>query len=220
MAARESFGWYWGLNDGHFPSGSKASAVLTDAEWEQVGSSGWAVTTAELKREYQRHRFSRQLGAASDSLTFLFSHRDPGGQHVGGIQLSGISGAPIWLPTRGPGARSPAAGRIGEKCPRLSVAETATPIFPRGLSLADIDLKRDLLAAMDPESGQPVALSPSAADTLMVSPFAWLLRRLGLRAQGVGHGCAGSHPCGHAGPRCVRKAFSRGPALDKKGSDF
>ena len=43
-----------GFNDGHFPSGSRASAVFTEAEWEQVASSGWAVTTAESFRERQR----------------------------------------------------------------------------------------------------------------------------------------------------------------------
>lgn len=166
-----------GFNEGHFPSGSKASAVLTDAEWEQVASTGWAVTTAELKREQQRHRFSRQLGAASDSLTFLFSHRDPGGNTLE------ASSSLVFLARRfgcAPEDLVLEAGRREDrqKVPELSVAESAGPVLPRALPLADIDLKRDLLAAMDPESDQPVALSPSAADTLMVSPFAWLLRRL------------------------------------------
>ncbi|WP_419663972.1 hypothetical protein Dvar_42120 [Desulfosarcina variabilis str. Montpellier] len=166
-----------GFNDGHFPSGSKASAVLTDAEWEQAASTGWAVTTAELKREQQRHRFSRQLGAASDSLTFLFSHRDPGGNTLE------ASSSLVFLARRfgcAPEDLVLEAGRREDrqKVPELSVAESARSVLPRALPLADIDLKRDLLAAMDPESDQPVALSPSAADTLMVSPFAWLLRRL------------------------------------------
>ena len=166
-----------GFNDGHFPSGSKASAVLTDAEWEQVASTGWAVTTAELKREQQRHRFSRQLGAASDSLTFLFSHRDPGGNTLE------ASSSLVFLARRfgcPPEDLVLEAGRREDrqKVPELSIAESAVPVLPRALPLADIDLKRDLLAAMDPEFDQPVALSPSAADTLMVSPFAWLLRRL------------------------------------------
>ena len=46
---------------------------LTEAEWEQLASYGCTVTTAESIRERQRTLFSRQLAAASDSLTFLFS---------------------------------------------------------------------------------------------------------------------------------------------------
>jgi hypothetical protein len=166
-----------GFNDGHFPSGSKASAVLTDAEWEQVATCGWAVATAELKREYQRHRFSRQLAVASDSLTFLFSHRDPGGDTLE------ASSSLVFLARRfgcPPEELVLETGRREDryKVPELAIATTAEPTLPRDLPVADIDLKRDLFAAIGSAAEQPVALSPSAADTLMVSPFAWLLRRL------------------------------------------
>jgi hypothetical protein len=103
-----------------------------------------------------------------------------------------------------------------QKVPELSVAESARPVLPRALPLADIDLKRDLLAAMDPESDQPVALSPSAADTLMVSPFAWLLRRLGCEPRVWGTDEMNPISAGMLAHGVLEKLFLVGRPLIKK----
>ncbi|MBC2710637.1 MAG: hypothetical protein HGJ94_06460 [Desulfosarcina sp.] len=68
-----------GFNDGHFPGGGRASAVLTEAEWESVAVCGWPVITAEKARQRQRNLFARQISAATDNLTILFSRRDAAG---------------------------------------------------------------------------------------------------------------------------------------------
>ena len=166
-----------GFNDGHFPSGSRASAVLTEAEWEQVASSGWAVTTAESIRERQRALFSRQLAAASDSLTFLFSRRDAAGKTVE------PSSSMVFLARRFGCQAEELVSELSrwedrKQVPELTVASKGAPVPPRHLPIADIDLKVDLLAALGPAPDEPASLSPSAADTLLVSPFAWLLSRL------------------------------------------
>ena len=166
-----------GFNDGHFPSGSRASAVLTEAEWEQVASYGCTVTTAESIRERQRTLFSRQLAAASDSLTFLFSRRDAAGNTM-------EPSSSLAFLARRFGVQSEelvfelSRWEDRKQIPALAIAPTDAPVPPRQLPIADIDLNVDLLTAFGPAPDEPASLSPSAADTLMVSPFAWLLRRL------------------------------------------
>lgn len=166
-----------GFNDGHFPSGSRASAVLTEAEWEQLAPYGWAVTTAESIRERQRVLFSRQLAAASDSLTFIFSRRDAAGKTVE------PSSSLVFLARRFGCQAEELVLELSrwedrKQVRELAIAAKGAPVPPRHLPIADIDLNVDLLTAFGPAPDEPASLSPSAADTLMVSPFAWLLGRL------------------------------------------
>ena len=96
-----------------------------------------------------------------------------------------------------------------EKAPELALAPEGQPVAPRSLPVADMELDVDLLAAFGREPGELAPLSPSAADTLMVSPFAWLLGRLGLQPEAVGAGRAGPMTAG-TWPMGVRSALSRG----------
>ena len=166
-----------GFNDGHFPSGSRASAVFTEAEWEQVASIGWAVTTAESFRKRQRALFASQLAAASDSLTLLFSRRDPSGNALES------SSSLVFLARRFNCQPEDLVLELSRKedrnqIPGLPIAKESIPSPPRPLPIADIDLKVDLLTALGPAPNEPISLSPSASDTLMVSPLAWFLGRL------------------------------------------
>ncbi len=166
-----------GFNDGHFPSGSRASAVFTEAEWEQLASNGWAVTTAESFRKRQRDLFVRQLAAASESLTLLFSRRDTAGNTLE------PSGSLLFLARRFACQPEELVLELGRRedrkqAPELAIASKNAPVSPRSLTIADIDLKVDLLAALSQKPDKPISLSPSAADTLMVSPLAWFLGRL------------------------------------------
>lgn len=63
--------------------------------------------------------------------------------------------------------------------PNLPTAPAAPPSPPRPITVKDLDFKTDLLALFSKKEDALVPLSPSAAETLMVSPFAWLLRRIG-----------------------------------------
>ena len=166
-----------GFNDGHFPSGSRASAVFTEAEWEQVASTGWAVTTAESFRKRQRDVFVRQLASACESLTLFFSRRDTAGDAME------PSSSLVFLARRFGCHPEDLVLELSRKedcrqIPDLATALKDTPAVPRPLTIADIDLKVDLLTALGTDPDKPISLSPSAADTLMVSPLAWFLRRL------------------------------------------
>lgn len=166
-----------GFNDGHFPGGGRASAVLTEAEWESVAVCGWPVITAEKARQRQRNLFARQISAATDNLTILFSRRDAAGDTLE------PSSSLVFLARRFGLEPDDMVLELDRRDDRnqiheLSIAAADEPVPPRALPIADIDLKVDLLAAFGPAPGELAPLSPSAADNLMVSPFAWLLRRL------------------------------------------
>ena len=167
-----------GFNEGHFPVHAGASAVLTEAEWEAVAASGWPVETAEKNRQRQRDCLARQISAATDSVTLMFSRRDNAGEALE------PSSSLVFLARRfglepEEMVLEPERQSDREKVPELVLAPECIPAAPRDLPVADMRLDVDLLEAFGREPGELAPLSPSAADTLMVSPFAWLLGRLG-----------------------------------------
>jgi RecB family exonuclease len=166
-----------GFNEGHFPAGTGSSAVFTEAEWELIEAAGWPVVTNDLIRKRQRQLFATQLAAATESLTITFARRDAVGQALE------PSSSLVFL-ARSLGLESDDLiyeldrSEDVRRIPDLPVAETASPTPPRELSAADIELGVDLLEVFSRKEGELTPLSPSAAETLMVSPLAWLLRRL------------------------------------------
>jgi hypothetical protein len=169
-----------GFNEGHFPAGAGSSAVFTEAEWEQIEEAGWPVLTSDLIRKRQRRLFTDQIAAATESLTLFFTRRDALGQVLAPssslVFLSrslGVDADALTLDLD----RSEDIRKISD----LPLAKKALPSPPRRLSVADIELGVDLLETVSRKPGTMAPLSPSAADTLMVSPFAWLLDRLGCK---------------------------------------
>ena len=166
-----------GFNEGHFPAGDRASAVLMEAEWESVSECGWPVMTAEKIRERQRDLFARQIASATDSLTILFSRRDAAGNAME------PSSSLVFLARRVGNDPEDLVLELDrredrKRVPGLAIAAEGEPVPPRELPISDIALNADLLAEFGRTRAELAPLSPSAADTLMVSPFAWLLGRL------------------------------------------
>ncbi len=166
-----------GFNDGHYPAGAGSSAVFTEAEWEQVADFGWPVLTNDLIRKRQRILFANQLAAATENLTLLYACRDAGGKTL-------ESSSSLVFLARSLGVESDDLGLDLDRSedvlriPDLPLGKIAAPSALRELTVTDIDLKVDLLKVFNRKDGGLAPLSPSAADTVMVSPFAWLLRRL------------------------------------------
>ena len=166
-----------GFNEGHYPAGVGASAIFTEAEWELIANTGLSVLTNDLLRKRQRTLFAEQLSAATEQLTLLFSHRDTCGQPLEPssslvfLERSlGVESNDLVLDLD----RSDDIHQI----PDLPLAETASPTPPRELITNDIELNVDLLKAFSHGNDALIPLSPSAAETLMVSPLAWMLSRL------------------------------------------
>ena len=166
-----------GFNEGHYPAGAGASAVFTEAEWELLADTGFPVLTNDLIRKRQRTLFAKQLSAATEELTLSFSCRDACGQTLEPssslvfLERSlGVESNDLVLDLDRPDDI--------RKIQDLPLAETASPTPPRDLIAHDIELKVDLLEAFSREDTALAPLSPSAAETLMVSPFAWILRKL------------------------------------------
>ncbi len=167
-----------GFNEGHYPSGAGPSAVFNDAEWEEIYQTGWRVLTNDLIRKRQRSLFAEQLATAGETLTILLACRDAGGKALEPssslVFLSrslGVEPEALILDVD----RSKDIAQITD----LPLADIAPPSPPRELIASDLELNVDLLKTFGPKKGGLAPLSPSAADTLMVSPFAWLLGRLG-----------------------------------------
>jgi hypothetical protein len=167
-----------GFNENHYPAGAGASSVFSDAEWEEIALAGWPVLTNDLIRQRQRTIFAEQLSAAKDNLTLLMACRDAGGKAL-------EPSASLVFLSRSLGVEPDALvlnidrSEDVRQIPDLPLADIMHPSPPRELISADIELKVDLLEVFGRKTGELAPLSPSAADTLMVSPFAWLLGRLG-----------------------------------------
>jgi ATP-dependent helicase/nuclease subunit B len=166
-----------GFNEGHFPSGHRTSAVLTEQEWKHVADCGWPVETAEKAMNRQRDVFVQQLSCCSKKLTILFSRRDTSGKTIE------PSSSLVFLARRFDVEVDELVLELDRQNDRkrfteLAVASEAQGVPLRDLPIADIALKTDLLAEFGKQGGGLAPLSPSAAETLMVSPFAWLLGRL------------------------------------------
>ena len=201
-----------GFNDGHYPAGAGASAVFTEAEWEEIAAAGWPVATNDLIRQRQRDRFAAQLAAATDNLTILFSRRDAGGQALEPsaslvflARCLGVESDDFVLDLD----RSEDVQKIAD----LPLADKTCPSPPRELPVADIDLQIDLLKVFSRKKGALVPISPSAADNLMVSPFAWLLGRLGCEPREWGTDDFDVMTAGTLAHRVFEELFQAGRSL-------
>jgi ATP-dependent helicase/nuclease subunit B len=162
-----------GFNGGHFPSLPGTSPVFHDSEKQSINDElRWDLPTAEKILGIRRSRFQRQIGAASETVTFFASARSTDGSP---IQLSetatfiagllGTEPEELFIPVQKHGGRLPQADDV-------------EPVSMRQLASKDLDLTRDLLVLRNDEDGSPTPESPSSLETLLVSPLSWLLGRL------------------------------------------
>lgn len=167
-----------GFTAGHYPGEPPRSAIFTDTDLELLKEQGgYDIETPSEMAKRRRALFRRQLNAASVDVTFLLSRKD----HFG----KSLTPSPslTFMARMFKGFDDPEQllceldRSSGRKAARgLAVAPDASPVPPKELTVSNLDLKQDLLALHTHES-------PSSLETLMVSPFAWLLERLGMKPQ-------------------------------------
>ncbi|WP_160295251.1 PD-(D/E)XK nuclease family protein [Geobacter sp. OR-1] len=171
-----------GFSNGRYPGDPSRSAIFSDVDLaclQQIG--GYDLETSEGIAQRRRELFKQQLYASSQRINFLIPRRDCFGKELRPSQsltymakLFGVNDPEdLILELESSTARAKARG--------IAVATTASPKTPRLLTKQDLSLQRDLLALHCYADGSPKPQSPSSLDTLMVSPFAWLLSRAGLQ---------------------------------------
>jgi ATP-dependent helicase/nuclease subunit B len=170
-----------GFAQGAYPVGSIDNAVFSGPDLDAIRArAGLSVDAPAEQLARRRARFCRQLGAVSHSATFLVPRRDMLGASTAPSEslvfmaelLEGVEDAQELI-----SELDTAEGRA--KARGLAEADPGEGAPPRELVAADIDFGRDLLALRKDAEGNSRPESPSSLETLMVSPLAWLLRRLG-----------------------------------------
>ncbi len=165
---------------GHYPSVLASDPVFSADDLESVRAlTGLPVNTPSEMLGVRRQRFKRQLGAVSESVTFLVPRHDPRGER----QSPSESLVFMHQLFAGPAL---ADERIVEldsaddqaQVRYLAMAVPASPQPSRALLAEELKFDRDLLALRTDTEGQLKPESPSSLETLMVSRLAWLLRRL------------------------------------------
>lgn len=170
-----------GFSDGRYPRGTRLSAVFSADDLRSIRNT-LAIPIDSPRQALRRRRqlFRRQLCAASESVTLLLPRRDEKGREVAPsesmvfierlLSQGGEGGSLISEPD------SPAdRARIRY----LATAAPATVSLPRVFDCTGLHLERDLVALRKDSRGRPRPESPSSLETLLVSPLAWLLRRIG-----------------------------------------
>ncbi|MFU8821063.1 MAG: PD-(D/E)XK nuclease family protein [Gammaproteobacteria bacterium] len=170
-----------GFARGAYPSRAGADAVFSESDLEAIRTGlGLPVDTPARQVARRRGLFRRQLGAVSDSVNFLVPRRDASGGSQGpseslvfmGQLFEGIGEAEALLCEL-----DTADGQARAR--GIALAPPAAPQPPRPLAAEDMEFGQDLVMLRKDSSGNVRPESPSSLELLMVSPLAWLLRRLG-----------------------------------------
>jgi len=167
----------FGFAEGNYPTVPGSSPVFVADDLKAIRDSlGLPVQTPDDELMHRRARFKRQLGAVSDSVSFLVPRRDPSGAAQAPSEsivfMQQLFDAPGDIVLELDAAADRGHVRY------LAQAGSDKPEPPPTIKATDIQFGRDLLALRAEPEGQLKPESPSSLETLMVSRLAWLLRRL------------------------------------------
>ena len=169
-----------GFSHGHYPARLGTSAVLSEKDREEIRNKLGLRLETRAERQFRLRRlFRRQLGAVSGSATFFVPHRDPDGT----VAAASDSLAFIERLLSPPGTATSLVATMDSAADQgrirhVARAKSCVPTPPRELYSAGLRFGRDLLALRADKAGNLRPESPSGLETLLVSPLAWLLRRV------------------------------------------
>jgi ATP-dependent helicase/nuclease subunit B len=163
-----------GFNSGRYPVLPGATPLLHDLEKQDVNEHlGWHMQTSDALLKVRRERLQRQIASASKTVKFIASARNVSGSAIQPAEtttfMAGLFG-------REPDDLFVPLAEDTRWLPR-NHEEIAQP--PRRLIAADLHLHRDILSLRTDTEGNLLPESPTSLDTLLVSPLAWLLGRIG-----------------------------------------
>ena len=169
-----------GFTHGHYPGRLRTSPVFSETDRDEVRNKLGLRLELETERQArQRRLFRRQLGAVSDSVTFLVPHRNPDGTAAAPSDSFPFIERLLSPPATAPGLiltldSVAERGRIRH----LALAAPCSSAPPREFRSGSLRFGRDLLALRTDESGNLRPESPSSLESLLTSPLAWLLRQV------------------------------------------
>lgn len=169
-----------GFAQDRYPEALGRNAVFSAEDLDEMRRcAGLPIDTPVEELARRRGRFRRQLGAASEAVTFLVPRRDATGK----AQAPSESLVFMQRLFEGPETAEDLVVELDSEEGRtrargLAMAAPATAEPPRSLVVADLEFGRDLVALRKDAEGKLKPESPSSLETLMVSRLTWLLRRL------------------------------------------
>jgi len=172
-----------GFSEGHYPTSTGTSSVFSLDDLFQLNQHcGIDMITSDDVLSLRRGIFKQQLSYVSDFVSFLIPRRNPAGD------AQAPSDSLVFM--------SPVFGSLENKILELDAhldreqicylaqAEEALPRRPRTIESSDLQFSQNLLHLRTDDEGNPKPESPSGLETMMVSPLAWMLRRLGVESKG------------------------------------
>ena len=172
-----------GFSTGNYPAVSKASSVFVADDLRAISEKmKLEISTPGDGQMRHRARFKRQLSAASDHVTFLIPRRNSAG--VKQAPSETLVFMQQLFETEDTIILDLDASEDRKCVHYLTQAAACEPQSPRALIARDIRFDMDLLFLGAGSEGNQKPESPSSLEILMVSPLAWLLRRLGAEPLG------------------------------------
>lgn len=169
-----------GFAHGHYPGHLGTSAVLSEADREAIKNKLGLRLESRAEHQFRLRRlFRRQLGAVSGTATFFVPHRSPDGESTAASDSLAFIERLLSPPARATSlvATLDSAADRG-RMRHVALAKSCAPTAPRELHSTGLRFGRDLLALRTDKAGRLRPESPSSLETLLVSPLAWLLRRV------------------------------------------
>ena len=172
-----------GFNQGHYAYQLEATGPIAREGWDQLATvSGLAIPTVEESQKRWEEEFSELMRRADHRVTFLRSMND----HQGGAlepseTLLDIALCVQPLEKLDPENLEQPALKAEHSLLRKTTIQLEKPESPK---LKDLELAPELIQqARVNQDGTPKPESPSSLETLMQSPLAWLLYRLGIKSR-------------------------------------
>ncbi len=166
-----------GFASGHYSGRDGASPVLSETDIRQLAEqTGLRLVTRRARLDRDRAYFKRQLNMVAETASFLIPRRDPAGDAQSPSESLEFI---LYLF----GEEEDAVLSLDLSVDRaqvrfLPVSDSMDVIEPSCRPFGDLEIGQNLLALRTDADGNPKPESPSALETLMVSPLAWLLQRL------------------------------------------
>ena len=169
-----------GFEWGRYPADIRTSPVFSDDEIGEIRQHlGLRVDLPSNKRDRLRRLFRRQLGATSDTVTFLIPHRKPAGNAQSPSDSLVFMRRLVSAPESAGGLVADLdSARDRQRIRHLAFAPSPDPVPPRDFRSQHLRLGRDLLRSRTGKDGSILPESPSSLELPLVSPLAWLLGRL------------------------------------------